>query len=456
MTSTAYSPRQTEDTPGGGAEVVTQWTWLQKLGFRLLFTVGGGMVVVTGGVLLLVTVNASVVHASAGQYPFEPAIWLLSQIGSYLARGRGVEITRSAGSDLLWTWCFCLGWVVVALLITAVWTVLDRRRPNYRRLASSLHVFARFGLALVLIYYGAGKVVPIQMGYMALPHQQLQLVGDTSLFATLWGFVAASEPYSVAIGLVEFMSGALLLWNRTWLLGALCAVVSTTQIFLLNITYDVPVKLVSAQMVLVAIGLTGPYWSNLARVVFNRGGTSPISMAAPIGADQPRLRRLGVIAKFGVPAMLLTLTAPWGIKAYVTYHTPSSTLDGVWSATSFTVDGREATLNQTNPPPWTNVAITDRQSVPGLEKAMFVSQVPSGYTTRWHLEIDGDRLELRPRQADPAEITLRVTQPDKDRLVLTGELDGRQIEGTFERRFMERANSGFRLVSPPIPLDSVG
>ncbi|MFA5710654.1 hypothetical protein [Mycolicibacterium sp.] len=455
MTSTTHSPLETSDTPDA-PKSVPEWTWLQKLGFRLLFTIGGGMVVVTGGVTLLVTVSASVVHAGVGQYPLEPAIWLLAQIGSYVALGRGVEITKSAGSDMLWTWCFCLGWIVVALLITAVWTVLDRRRPNYRSLAASLLVFARFGLALVLIYYGAGKVVPIQMGYMALPHQQLQLVGDTSLFATLWGFVAASEPYSVAIGLVEFMSGVLLLWNRTWLLGAVCAVISTVQVFLLNMTFDVPVKLVSAQLFLMAVAITAPYWSNLARVVFNRGGTRPVQLWTPLGADRRWLRRTGVVAKFGVPAMMLAITAPFGVMAYIAYHTPSSTLDGVWRATSFTVDGRESTLNQTSPSPWANVAITDRSSVPGFPHVKLVSQEPSGYTTKWHLEVDGDRLELRELQSDSLPTVLRVTQPDDDRLVLTGELDGRQIEGTFERRFMERSNSHFRLISPPIPLESVG
>lgn len=141
--------------------------------------------------------------------------------------------------------------------------------------------------------------------------------------------------------------------------------------------------------------------------------------------------------------------------AYAAYHTPSSTLDGVWCATSFTVDGRESNLNDTSPQPWTNVAITDRKSVPGHGVVMFVSQVPSGYTTRWHLKIDGDRLELRKRLADSTQMVLFATQPDKNRLILVGEVDGRRVEGTFERRFMERSKSSFRLISPPIPMESV-
>lgn len=400
-------------------------------------------------------IGGSVVKDYAGRHPLEPMIWLLAQIGSYLTQGSRLEITKSAGSDTLWFWCLHLGWIVVALFITAVWTIMDRHRSNYRRLAASLIVFARFGLAVVLILYGLGKVIPVQMAFMARPDHQLQLAGDTNLFDTLWGFMGASEPYSVGTGLVEVVSGLLLLWNRTQLLGALGAVMAMAQVFVLNMTYEVPVKLAVAELLLVAIGITSPYWSNLIRVVFNRGETRPVKLWLPLGAGNRWLRRTGMVAKFGVAGLLLALTIVQNTMAYTVYHSPTSTLDGVWRATSFTVEGHEATLNQTSPQPWTNVAIADRNKGHQLGVVRFVSQVPAGYTTSWLLKVDGDRLELRKRDSHSAEVVLRATQPDKDHLVLTGDLDGRQIEGTFERRFMERSKSVFRLISPPIPLESM-
>lgn len=281
------------------------------------------MLCVVGGTVLLVTLDASVVNANAGRYPLEPVISALAQIGSYLTAGHAVEITKSAGSDMLWFWCLHLGWIVLALVITVSWTLLDRRRPDYRRLAAPLTVFVRFGLALVMIYYGMGKVIPVQMGFMALPDRQLSLIGDTSLFKTLWGFMAASEPYSVAAGLVEVVSGALLLWRRTWLLGALGSVIATAQVFILNMSYDVPVKVVAGELFAVAVGITAPYWPNLVRVVFNSGGTRPVEQALPLGVVRRWLRRTGVVAKFGVAAMLTT----GGAMAYIAYYTPTSTLD---------------------------------------------------------------------------------------------------------------------------------
>nr|WP_231994596.1 hypothetical protein [Mycobacterium sp. ACS4054] len=392
---------------------------------------------------------------SVGRHPLEPMVWLLAQVGSYLTRGRGVEIAKSAGSDVLWLWCLHLGWLVLAVLVTAAWTVMDRGRSDYRRLAASLIVFARFGLAVVLIIYGLGKVIPVQMGFMTLPHHQLQLTGDTSLFETLWGFMGDSPAYSVATGLVELVSGLLLLWNRTQLLGALGAATAMAQVLLLNVTYDVPVKLAVGELFLIAIGIASPYWSNLARVLLNRGETRPVQHWLPLGAGKRWLRRTGVVAKFGIAGSLLVSSAMWDAMLFSVYNTPTSTLDGVWRATSFTVDGREAALNQTSPQPWTNVAIADRNKVPQFGVVKFVSQAPAGYTTTWQLEVDGDRLKLRKPESNSAEVLLRATQPDKDRLVLTGQLDGRQIKGTFERRFMERGEFVFRLISPVIPVGSL-
>ncbi|SHV75291.1 Uncharacterised protein [Mycobacteroides abscessus subsp. abscessus] len=82
-------------------------------------------------------------------------LWLSAQIGSFLIRRHGIELTVSSGGDLLWLWCYHLGWIVIALAIVAIWTLSDRHRANYRRLSASLWVFARFGLALSMIIYSS-------------------------------------------------------------------------------------------------------------------------------------------------------------------------------------------------------------------------------------------------------------------------------------------------------------
>lgn len=440
---TTVAPEQSGTAEDEVAGAAPQWTPLQKLGFRLLFTIGGGILLLS-------------VYDNLGLYSlFEPVLWLTAQIGSFLIRGRGIELTVSSGGDLLWLWCYHLGWIVLAVAITAIWTVLDRRRSNYRGLAASLWVFARFGLAMSMITYGIAKAIPTQMGFMALPDRQLQLVGDTSLFNTLWGFMGASEPYSIATGLVELVSGLLLLWNRTWVLGALGSVFAMAQVFLLNMTYDVPVKQVSGELFLVAVAVTAPLWPNLVRVVFNRVSTQPVRLWRALGSSRKWVLTTGVVLKFGVASVLTALIILQSIAVYSTYKTPTSSLDGVWHATSFTIDGHGATLNQIQPAPWPNVAISHRDTVAEFSVMKFVSQSPDGRTSAWLLQVKDDRLELRKRESDPPQLVLQAHQPSRDRLLLNGVVEGKRIEGTYERRFMERSKSGFRWIQPEMDPDSV-
>lgn len=298
------------------------------------------------------------------------------------------------------------------------------------------------------------KAIPTQMGYMTLPDQQLQLVGDTSLFNTLWGFMGASEPYSIATGLVELAAGLLLLWNRTWVLGALGSVFAMAQVFLLNMTYDVPVKQVSGELFLIAVAITAPLWPNLVRVVFNRG-TRPVRLWSPLGTGRRWLLRTGIVLKFVLAAALTVQCAFLSTLIYSTYKTPTSSLDGVWRATSFTVDGHEATVGQTSPAPWSNVAISHRDKVEEFGVRAFVSQTPDGRTSRWMLEVNGDQLELRKRKSEAPQQVLHAHQSDPDRLVLSGVVEGKQIAGTYERRFMERSKYGFRWVQPEMDPDVV-
>ncbi|WP_191834207.1 hypothetical protein [Tsukamurella columbiensis] len=423
-----------------------RWTRAQMLAFRLLFVIGGGILLLS----LYGNAGLAVLWKSTGIW------WLLAQIGSYISRGEGVDIVLSAGGDSLWQWCMHLGWIVVGLVIVAVWTALDRDRPNYRSLLGLLAVLARYVLAVSMLFYGIAKVLPTQMGFMSMPAHQLQLTGDTSMFATLWGFMGASIPYMVVTGLIEMTAGVLLLWRRTAVLGSLVAIVAMAQVFLLNLFYDVPVKIVSGELLLVAIALTAPYVPNLLRAALNRPTATPVVPMPVAGAGRSWARITGQVVKFGIVAVMMAVLAASGVLMTYIMHTPRSDLDGVWSATSFTIDGAPAGVVQRDPAPWSNVAITLRGSDTNATIKQFstgydsvVTQDPSGRTTPWMLEVDGDVLALRAKQGDaPLRVTARL---DGDRLRLSGTVDGKNIEGVYERRAMKRDGSHFRFVQPDDP-----
>jgi hypothetical protein len=101
----------------------------------------------------------------------------------------------------------------------------------------------------------------------------------------LWSFMSASRPYAIFADAVEVTAGALLLFRRTTTLGAMVAAAAMTNVVALNYCYDVPVKLYSTNILLMAVFLLAPEFCRLAHVlVFNRP-------TAPADLDRVRFER---------------------------------------------------------------------------------------------------------------------------------------------------------------------
>jgi hypothetical protein len=157
-----------------------------------------------------------------------------------------VDITvRPNGSgDTTYNYVQVLCYLVLALVAAALWSLLDRERPHYARLHGWLRVYIRFGLASVMISYGAVKVIKSQFPNPTLD-RLLQPFGDASPMGLLWTFIGASMAYSVFSGACEMLGGLLLVSRRTTILGALFSIAVLGNVVMLNFCYDVPVKLYS-------------------------------------------------------------------------------------------------------------------------------------------------------------------------------------------------------------------
>ncbi|MFC4453353.1 hypothetical protein [Deinococcus sonorensis] len=105
-----------------------------------------------------------------------------------------------------------------------------------------------------LLSYGLAKFSFGQFGLLS-PGQLNHTYGQTSPMFLLWTFMAASPGYQLVGGVAEVQPALFLLHRRTVTLGALIAVVTITNVFALNMAYDVPVKLFSFHLLLAALVL---------------------------------------------------------------------------------------------------------------------------------------------------------------------------------------------------------
>lgn len=193
-------------------------------------------------------------------------------------------VSGSGSGDQTYNWIQGFCFLFIAVVATFIWSLLDRKRNNYNRLHQWLTLGVRFILGALLIIYGAVKVIPVQMSPPSLINK-LTPYGDLSSFRVLWLFMGSSPTYTIITGLVELSSGILLFFRRTKLLGALIALVATTHVFLLNLFYDVPVKLLSFHMLMMTVFLLAPHWRRLINVILLNRRTEPYKKRKSLFSD---------------------------------------------------------------------------------------------------------------------------------------------------------------------------
>jgi hypothetical protein len=142
-------------------------------------------------------------------------------------------------------------------LVAGLLLALFLRRGSLCCAAGCLRLQLRYVLAMTMLGYGFHKVFPMQFGRME-GDMLYWSYGNASPMNMLWCFLAASPAYTVFSGAMEALSGLLLFWRRTTLLGALLGIAVLVNVAMLNLCYDVPVKLYSLHLLAMAAILVGP------------------------------------------------------------------------------------------------------------------------------------------------------------------------------------------------------
>ena len=247
-------------------------------------------------------------------------------------------ITGSGSGDKTFDWveAWCL--LMLALAGTIAWSVIDRRRPHYESLHKWFRLFLRFALGGTLANYGAIKIIPAQMPAPSLI-RLIEPFGDSSPMGVLWSSIGASAPYERFAGSMEMMAGILLFVPSLTTLGALVGLAATLQVFVLNMTYDVPVKLFTFHLILMTLVLLAPDASRLARVLVLNRAVGPAS--EPPLVHGRRAQRVLLIGQLVLGAYMAGLSL-WNARtAWYEWSTgaPKSPLYGIWDVGDMSIDG---------------------------------------------------------------------------------------------------------------------
>jgi len=316
---------------------VPHWGSGLRIAFRLCFVYFGLYCIYTQILVGLISVSQMESFDLSSLWPMRQiTFWAAAHI-FHAKLPLVYALTGSGDRTFDWVLAFCL--LELAAVATAVWSVLDRKRENYLTLYKWFRLFIRFALASQLVGYGMAKVIPLQMPFPRLT-RLLEPFGNFSPMGVLWSSIGASPAYEIVAGCAEMLGGILLIIPWTTMLGALVCVADMTQVFALNMTYDVPVKLFSFHLLLMGLFLLAPEFQRLADFFLRNRAVAPSTQ--PQLFRTPRANHIAVAAQFlfGVWMIGTAVYGSWGEWHTYGARSPKSALYGIWNVDELSIDGQ--------------------------------------------------------------------------------------------------------------------
>ncbi len=310
--------------------------------------------------------------------------------------------TGSGDTAFQWVLGFCI--LVIAVVVAVAWSILDRRRERYDRTYRWFRVMLRFALGGMMLIYGFDKVFPLQMPAPQLA-RLLEPYGNFSPMGVLWYSIGASFPYERFVGLVEVMGAVLVLMPRTQLAGALVLAGATFEVFMLNMTYDVPVKQFSFHLFVMALLLIAPHAKRISAAVFSVSAKSTWAAIAQT-----------VVALFVIGTTGYGIWQTWKTSGP---HASKPPLYGIWTVEKMTIDGVERAPLVTDYDRWRRVIVQRANAM------IFWRMDDSNFTLTTALDQAAQSLALKRGEA--AAGALAFQQPAPDQLILDGTVDGHAL-----------------------------
>ncbi len=418
---------------------VPHWSLSSRVTFRFCLVYFGLYCLLTqiaGGLLPLPNLDT----------PDPSTLWPTRQIVTWTAR-HVFQVTHplvyfSGSGDKTFDWvlAFCL--LVVAAVATIVWSIFDRQRLDYVTLHKWFRLFLRFALAGQMLAYGMAKVVPLQMPFPFLT-RLLEPFGNFSPMGVLWSSVGAAPAYETFAGSAEVLAGILLIIPGTTMLGAMVCLADSIQIFTLNMTYDVPVKLFSFHLILMCLFLLAPEFRRLADFFFLNRVPSP-STQPPLFVTR-RANRISLAVQLIFGMLLLGMNAYGSWSLWHTYGggAPRSALYGVWNVDQFAIDGQLRSPLLTDGGRW-------RRAIFEFPTRMAFQRMDDSFARCVaSLNVKDSTLELTKDDDKNWKAKFRFQRVAENQLTLDGDMDSHKIHMQLQlvdRKTFLLVNRGFHWV----------
>lgn len=352
--------------------------------------------------------------------------WLVNLGNIYIFHVRDVLVPLNGSGDTSYGYAQLCFFLLTATVGAVIWSVFDKR-SNYDVAYYWLLVIVRYYVAMVSLSYGIIKLFGLQMIFPSLSALATPL-GDLLPMRFSWYFIGYSAPYQFFSGAVEVLAGVLLLFRRTSTLGALVAAGVFLNVMVLNLCYDIPVKLFSIHMFLFSnFLLLGDAKRLLDFFLFNKATKPATRLTLP--KQWMRTGQLVLKIAFAVLFLLLPLYRSFdGARAATNPSTSPKLTTGF-----FTVDQFQS--NVADSLRWKDVVFeqTNSGSIQ-TNDTLFRQRYRRGYFS-YSIDSLKQTLDFKRFANDSLPLfTMHYVMPDTNNIVLRGKIRNDSVVVALKRQ----------------------
>lgn len=363
--------------------------------------------------------------------------WIVPWTGKHLLHlGYPVTVKPNGSGDTTYNYVLQLLWILLALLLAALWTLADRKRTHYTSLAYWLRIVLRYYLAFILFTYGFIKIIKMQFPAPDLI-RLTETYGNSSPMGLAWTFIGYSTGYNLFIGSAEVVAGLLLFFKRTTLLGSLIAMTVMMNVAAMNFAYDIPVKIFSLNLLLAAAYLAAYDLERIRNVFLLNRAAAPAYLPMPHPAKWKRVVQQSLKALAILFALYATLWTTWERRKEYGDLAPRPPLYGIYNIESFVKKGDTLLPLTTDTVRWKQLIINYPNSL------QITTMTDSVQWMKLALDTVRQTALLTSWQDSTISYHFTYNRPDKEHLLFRGSIGG-DSSIIRMKRFDETT---FRLVS---------
>ncbi len=214
-----------------------------------------------------------------------------------------------------------------------IWYFFGKNKTNHFKLYTFLITGIRYYLAFMLLNYGFIKVIQLQFSYPNLM-RLTEPYGQSSPMGLAWTFMGYSYGYNVFTGSCEIIAGLFLFFRRTKTFGAIMATLVFMNIFVMNLCFDIPVKLFSGTLLAFSIFIASDDFYRLLHFFFKNKAIAPYQ--SPSYFENHKWEKQFVWIKYMAIAFMLYTNTADSIQGYYEYGKgkPKAPLRGIYNLES--------------------------------------------------------------------------------------------------------------------------